>query len=185
MMVLRTRAAPGAARIPAAVLALLLASASVSGAQGSVRLAAQTLAGAPRVIPVDLEGTVDILVIGFSQKAGTAARPWAERLSADFPASGGSAVYEVAVLAGVPAWFRPLALAATRASTAPVDRSRLLVALTDLQSWKDLAGGEAADEPCVVVIDRRGSVLARTRGDYQQGRYDEISAAIRAAMGRN
>jgi len=177
-MVNRTRSR----RTAVAALVLLPSCVVCSWPQGAFQLTVQTLEGTRFSIPGDLSAAVNILVIGFTRKAGAAARPWTERLERDFPVSRGFAVYPVAVLAGVPALFRAFALAATRSDSAPLERSRTLVALSDEAAWKKLAGFQEPDDPCVVVLDRAGSVLVRAQGTFQEPGYEAASAAIRAAQ---
>ncbi len=147
--------------------------------QSFPRSGLRTLDGAPFLLPDDLAGRVNILVIGFTQKAGGNTRPWVERLEKDFAAADGYAVYPVAVLAGVPALFRPLALGSIRGGIPPEKRSTFLIVENDEQVWRDLAGYRFPDVPCIVVLDRSGSVFLRTAGLFDEARYQEIASVLR------
>ena len=91
------------------------------------RIPPQTLSGSRFLIPDDLGGDVNVMVIGFTEKTGSNNRPWIERLENGFGRESGVAIYPVAVLAGVPAPFLFFALGSIRGSTAPEKRDRFLI----------------------------------------------------------
>ncbi len=102
-------------------LALLLSLPAAAWSEATPRITTHTLEGSPFTLPDDLQAATDILVVGFTQKAGSATRPWIERLERDFTAADGFAVYAAAVIAGVPRLFRSFALNGIRASVSPAD----------------------------------------------------------------
>jgi hypothetical protein len=166
-----------------AVLAVTVAAcAAASGWPDPIpRLSVQVLTGSTLSLPDDLPAGVSILVIGFTQKAGDNTRPWAERLRRDFAPSGGFTVYSVAVLAGVPALFRPFAVSSIRDSVSPSDRSGFLVVNRDESAWRVLAGYRLPDDPYVVALDQRGDVLARASGLFSEERCRQAEALIQSA----
>ena len=145
------------------------------------RLPVQTLEGSSFAIVDDLEAATDILVVGFTQKAGSNTAPWTERLQRDFTRVDGFAVYTVAVLAGVPRLFRPFALNSIRAGVPPSRRGRFLIVDGDENAWRSLAGYRLPDDPYIVVLDRTGSVLDRESGLFDEKSYQEAAARIRSA----
>ena len=145
------------------------------------RITAHTLGGSIFALPDDLEAATDILVVGFTQKAGSNTRPWTERLQRDFTGREGYAVYPVAVLAGVPALFRSFVLRAIRNGVPPGERERFLIVDHDERTWRTLAGYRLPDDPYIVVLDRTGSVLARESGVFSEEGYQDAAARIRAA----
>ncbi len=144
-------------------------------------LTVQVLSGSAFTLPDDLPGGVSILVIGFTQKAGDNTKPWADRLRKDFLKADGFTVYSVAVLAGVPAFFRPLAVNSIKGSVSLSDQSTFLIVKSDENAWRTLAGYRTPDDPCVVALDKAGNVLARTSGLFNEETYREAAALIKGA----
>lgn len=162
-------------------LSLILSLPAAAWADSIPAIAVDTLAGSAFVLPRDLAAATDILVIGFTQKAGSNTRPWSERLQQDFTPARGFAVYPVAVLAGVPLLFRSFALGSVKNGVALTERSRFLVADHDERTWRRVAGDRLPDDPYIVVLDRSGSVLLREAGLFDEQSYEKIAARIRAA----
>lgn len=139
------------------------------------------LTGSPFALPEDLPAGISILVIGFTQKAGDNSRPWVGRLRKDFPSAKGFNVYSVAVLAGVPVFFRPLVVNSIRRGVSPSDQAMFLIAESDESAWRTLAGNRLPDDPCIVALDNAGNVLARASGVFSEQRYREAAALIQGA----
>jgi len=148
------------------------------------RATIQTLAGSSFVLPDDLEADTDILVVGFTQKAGSNTRPWTERFQQDFASAEGYSVYPVAVLAGVPALFRSFALSSIRAGVPQADRGHFLIVDQDEKLWRAQVGYRLPDDPYIIVLDRTGSVLARESGLFDEKSYQDAAALIRAAAAK-
>ncbi len=149
------------------------------------RTEARTLDGCAFVVPDDLAAHVDILVVGFTRKAGSNTNAWTERLRRDFSPSHGYAVYPVAVLAGVPGLFRSFALNAIRESVPPAERGTFLIVDSDENAWRSLAGYRLPDDPYIIVLDRTGRVLARANGLFDEKSYQDVAARIRNAGGKS
>jgi hypothetical protein len=163
------------------VLAILLPTTACS--EPLSRTAVQTLSGSAFVLPDDLAAAVDILVVGFTRKAGNNTGPWTERLRRDFKPEDGYAVYPVAVLAGVPGMFRSFALNSMRGSVPKAEQGRFLIVDHDESAWRDLAGYKLPDEPYIIAIDKQGNVLARASGLFDEKSYQDAAARIRDAAG--
>ncbi|MGO9413299.1 MAG: hypothetical protein ACLQCB_21435 [Spirochaetia bacterium] len=162
-------------------LALLLAAAAWS--DSFPRTTVQTLAGSAFVLPDDLEAAADILVVGFTQKAGSNTKPWTERLARDFTRADGFAVYPVAVLAGVPALFRSFALNSIRGGVDPQEYGHFLIVDHDESAWRTAAGYALPDDPYIIVLDKSGSVLARFKGVFDEKSYEDTAVRIRSITG--
>ncbi len=143
----------------------------------------QTLSGTAFQIPGSLEGRVNILVLGFTRRAGSNTGPWLEALRRDFRSADGFVIYSVAVLAGVPAPFRPVALAITRAGIPAEQRDRFLIVQDDEQTWRSMADYRLPDDPYVIVLDKAGNILYRTGGLFEETAYQKTAEEIRG--GRN
>lgn len=148
------------------------------------RTTVHTLAGSSFALPDDLEAATDILVVGFTQKAGSNTRPWTERFQQDFASAEGYSVYPVAVLAGVPALFRSFALSSIRAGVPQADRGHFLIVDQDEKLWRAQVGYRLPDDPYIIVLDRTGSVLARESGLFDEKSYQDAAALIRAAAAK-
>ena len=165
-------------------LALLLSLPAAAWSEATPRITTHTLEGSTFTLPDDLQAATDILVVGFTKKAGSATRPWTERLERDFTAADGFAVYPAAVIAGVPELFRSFALNGIRASVSPAERGRFLLVEQDENAWRSLAGYRLPDDPYIIVLDKTGNVLARESGLFDEKSYQDAAARIRSASGR-
>jgi hypothetical protein len=165
-------------------LALALCLRTAAWSDAFPRIAVHTLGGSSFTLPDDLDAPTDILVVGFTQKAGSNTGPWTERLRQDFTLSEGYAVYPVAVLAGVPALFRPFALNSIRAGVLQADRGHFLIVDQDESIWRSQAGYRLPDDPYIIVLDRTGSVLTGARGLFDERSYQEAAARIRSAASK-
>ena len=115
------------------------------------------------------------VVAGLSRKAGVASEPW---LESEFEARPGFSADTVAVLASVPAPFRFLAFRGVRAAASRDARRTFLVTFSDEAAWKALADYGAPDDPYLVLLDRRGEVVANCHGPFLESAYAELAAAI-------
>ena len=169
-------------RLFSTLAALFVAASAQAGALPS--LALQGLDGAGFSMPGDLRGDENAVVIGFTRKAGDGSKPWLDRLERDYGANPRFAAYSVAVLASVPPLFRPLALAGIRGSAAaagPANKN-ILFTFSDGPEWKSLVGSGSADDPYVLIVDRRGIVAAAAKGPFTEAAYAELSDSLRRAL---
>ena len=164
-------------------MAILLSLAATGWSDSFPRITVKTLIGSPFVLPDQMEAAVNILVVGFTQKAGTKTRLWTERLRKDFTPANGFAVYTVAVLAGVPSLFRSLALGSVRSGIPEDQRDRFLIVDRDEDLWRRLTGYRLPDDPYIVALDKAGEVLIRASGPFNDKTYDDVASAIRSAAG--
>lgn len=169
-----TRNAP---KKPFAVAALLLVLISQEARAGEVPdLELQHLDGRPFLLPADAIGSVTVLVIGFTRKAGTNSGPWAARLESQFGGNPSCAIHSVAILAGVPALFRGFAYAAVERSVSPSERPNFLLTYDNDAEWKRLVGFSEPNSPYVVVIDRHGNITLGLQGSMSDSRYSLVAA---------
>jgi hypothetical protein len=164
------------------VACLLFAQASLS--EAVPRIGAQTLSGDSLSIPNDLRGRVNILIIGFTQRAGSNNVPWTDRFERDFAADTGCAVYQVAVLASVPALFRNLVINSIRKGV-PIDRrARRLITFQDEKFWQNLVGYARPDDPYLLVLDGTGQIVGRTSGLFDEKAFEQLAIAVRVLTTR-
>ena len=146
------------------------------------RLTVQTLEGVSFTLPNDLEAAVDILVVGFTQKAGSNTRPWTERLRAGFHQGGWICrLPRGGPCRGARAFSRIRAQLDSRGRS-PEERGRFLIVDQDESDWRALAGYRLPDDPYIIVLDRTGNVLDRETGLFDEKSYQDVAAKIRAAL---
>jgi len=171
-------------RTIAVLAAAITACAAASGWSDPIpHLSVHALSGSTLSLPDDLPAGVSILVIGFTQKAGDDTRPWAEKLRNDFRRADGFTVYSVAVLAGVPAFFRPLAVNSIRGSVTKEQQASFLIVNRDESAWRALAGYRIPDDPYIVALDAKGNVLVQASGLFSEQGCQEAEALIQSAAG--
>lgn len=133
-------------------------------------------------LPGDLRAKVNVLVIGFTRKAGTSNKAWIDRFEQGFRDEPAVAVFGVAVLASVPPLFRRLALDGVKKSVPDTKRGDFLVTFSDEEKWKELVGYEPPDNPYILVLDGRGNELARYHGLFGETAYSKIEKEIVRAL---
>jgi hypothetical protein len=138
--------------------------------------------GAAFSLPEDLKAKANVLVIGFTRRAGANNEAWFERFAREFRAEPGFAAYGVAVLAGVPPLFRRFALDGVKKALTDENRGNFLVAFHDEARWKGLVGYESPDDPYILVLDGRGNELSRYRGPFSEAAYTGIEKEILRAL---
>ena len=159
------------------VQSLLFAEALWSGT--IPRLGLQTLNGDSFFIPDDLQGRVNVLIIGFSQRAGSNNKPWIDRFERDFASDKSCAIYPVAILTGVPALFRNFAVASIRKGVPADGRARFLTTFQSEKTWQSLVCYIRPDDPYLLVIGSTGNIVGHASGAFEEKAYEEMATAIR------
>lgn len=164
---------------PFAVAALLLVLMPQAARAAVVpHLELQHLDGTPFLLPADAIGSVTVLVVGFTQAAGTKSGPWVTRLESQFGANPSCTIHSVAILAGVPALFRGFVHAAVERNVSPSERATFLLTYHNDAEWKMLVGFSEPNNPYVVVIDRQGGIALALHGSMSDPRYGQVAAEI-------
>lgn len=118
------------------------------------KTAVETLAGQKVSIPEVFGGKPAVVVWSFSRKAGDATKTWVEPL-----AQQGVAVWSAAMLESAPRLVRPMIRAGMRRETPAGRQDRALLLYSGEKKWRGLLQVEREEEPLVVLVDGRGTVV--------------------------
>ena len=146
-----------------------------------------SLSGKQVALPTDITGRVGVLVVAFTRQAGAETGPWVDRLEQEFLSNPRVSIFSVAILAGVPPFFRSVLEGIIKRATPPSARPRYLITFTDESAWKRVVGFSDPSAAYLVVIDARGEVTMRRSGALSGeglGRVaKEVKRLARAATG--
>src|SRR5579875_2108553 len=107
---------------------------------------AVTLDGHPVSLPRDLPARATVLIVGFGRHSADATTAWEKPVRMHLASSGEIGFYDMAMLAEVPGFVRPLVLRAIRKDVPDAVKPNFLPLTNDEDAWKRVAG-YAADQP--------------------------------------
>jgi hypothetical protein len=141
----------------------LLAAVATCHGQTMPQTAGETLSGQTLTLAQAVRGQRVVLVAGFSRAGGQGTGAWVKAVQAD-PALKGVAVWQVALLAGVPGIFRGAIRNGMKKGMPEEQQSRFVVLAQDEAAWRSYFGVTADDVPYVMLLDGAGKVLWRGHG---------------------
>jgi hypothetical protein len=107
-------------------------------------------------LPADLPGRANVLIVGFGRNSADATTPWEKAVRTQLAKPGAIGFYDMAMLAEVPGFVRPMVVRAIRHKVA----------------------GYAADQPeaaYVLLVDRSGHVVWSTHAAFTPVGFAELS----------
>ena len=164
-----------------ALLALAFGPITAGQASAAAIPPTQTTAldGHPVSLPASLAGRANVLILGFGRHSGNATTAWEKPVRtqlAHVPAIG---FYDLAMLAEVPGFIRPLILRSIRKEVPDVLKPNFLPLLDQEDAWKRVAG-YAADQPeaaYVMLVDQHGNVRWSTHAPFSNAGFAQLSQA--------
>lgn len=144
-------------------VALLALSTHLCLAQALPATPGETLGDKPIVLANAVRGHETVLVAGFSREGGNGAGAWMKAIHAD-PAFGGVSVYQIAMIAAAPSFFRGMIKNGMKKGVSAADQDRFVVLAADEQPWKNFFGVTTDSDPYVALLDAQGKVLWQGHG---------------------
>ena len=132
-------------------------------AQEMPKTPGETLSGKHVVIADEVRGHAAVLVAGFSREGGNGTAAWVKAIHAD-SALAGTAVYEIAQIAGAPGLIRGMIRSGMKKSVPPAEHDTFVVLTQDDKPWRTYFDVGDDQVPYVVMIDANGKVLWRGHG---------------------
>jgi hypothetical protein len=132
-------------------------------AQALPATAGETLTGRRIVLTDEVRGHTTVLVAGFSREGGSATGAWIKALHGDSSLTG-IAVYQVAMLAGAPAFIRGMIKSGMKKDVPPAEQEHFVVLTQDEKLWRTYFDVTNEKDPYVVLIDASGKVSWRGHG---------------------
>ncbi len=157
------------------VCALLLAS-SVQ-AQAIPVTQATALDGHNVTLPQDLSNPATVLIVGFGRHSANATTAWEKPVRQQLAQPGHIGFYDMAMLAEVPGFVRPMVLRAVKHDVPDVLKPNFLPLTGQEDAWKQVAG-YANDQPeaaYVLLVDRSGKVRWSTHATFTPAGFAELT----------
>ena len=136
-------------------------------------------------LPQDLSSRATILIIGFGRHSQDATTAWEKpvRLQLAHPPAIG--FYDMAMLAEIPGFVRPLAMRSIRKAVPAVLRPNFVPLVDHEDEWKQAAGYDAgnADAAYVLLVDSHGVVRWSTHEAYTPAGWQRLTEAAHHLAG--
>lgn len=137
------------------------------------------LAGRSVTLPRELPGHVTVLILGFGRNSKDATTAWEKPVRLQLAKAPAIGFYDMAMLAEVPGFVRPLVLRSVRKAVPDVLKPNFVPLLDHEDEWKRVAG-YAPDQPqaaYVLLVDQAGKVKWSTHAGYTSAGFAELSQA--------
>ena len=135
-----------------------------------------SLTGQALQLPRDLATPATVLILGFGRHSQDATTAWERPVRTQLAKPGLISFYDMAMLAEVPGFIRPLVLRAIRHEVPDVLKPNFLPLTEDEDAWKRTAQ-YAADQPeaaYILLVDRTGHVQWSTHAPFSPAGFDEL-----------
>ncbi len=142
--------------------------------------------GHPVTLPKDLTEPATVLILGFGRDSKTATTAWEQAVRTQLVHPGAVGLYELAMLAEVPGFVRPLVLRKIKREVPGLLQGQFLSVTEDEEAWKR-AAGYAADQPqaaYVLLVDRGGRVQWATHAPFSAESFADLRHKALAVAGR-
>ncbi len=134
------------------------------------------LSGQAISLPGGLPARATVLILGFGRHSQDATTAWERPVRTQLAKPGWIGFYDMAMLAEVPGFMRPLVLRAVKHEVPDVLKPNFLPLTEDEDAWKRVAG-YAQDQPeagYVMLVDRTGRVQWSTHAAYSPIAFAEL-----------
>ncbi len=159
-------------------LAALLSLAVLPGAElraqgpgGSIpSTRAVALDGHTVTLPANLSAPATILILGFGRHSQDATTAWEKPVRTREAHAGSVDFYDMAMLAEVPGFVRPLLLRAIKGKVPDVLKPHFLPLTDDEAAWREAAGyvPDQPDAAYVLLVDRAGRIRWTTHAPFSE-----------------
>lgn len=163
----------------------LLASLGIAqSAQQLPHTEGESLAGSKVVLPDAARGKVAILIFGFTKASKTANGAWADRISSDFAAQNGLAVYQLPVLESVPGFIRGMVISSMKKGVRENMRDHFVPILHGEVELKKLVNYDDPDDAYLVMLNPTGQIVEQKHGPFSDAVYAQLRSDIQSQLSR-
>ncbi len=170
------------------------ASAAASEATGELAvgehlpaLQGEYLSGRKAVLPDDASGRAALLLVGFSYASRKPVAAWTQRFRADFPDKAQATFYQVPMLGGGARMGKWFIEGGMRRGTPKADQENVITVYGGTDAWRQRLGVKAGDAKAedtayLVLLDRKGNVVWRHAGPFEESAYQALAAHVRKLL---
>ena len=140
-----------------------------------------TLDGHTLTLPADLPARATVLILGFGRHSQDATTAWEKRVRMQLAHPPAIGFYDMAMLAEVPGFVRPMVLRSVRKAVPDVLKPNFVPLTEHEDDWKRAAGYDPAqpDAAYVLLVDAHGNVRWSTHENYNDARWQALVTAAR------
>lgn len=165
-------------------LALALLTAPALAQTGAVIPATQASAldGHSVTLPQDLKAPATVLILGFGKHSSDATTAWEKPIRQHLARPGQIAFYDMAMVAEVPGFVRPMVLRAIKAKVPDVLKPNFLPLTTGEDAWKHAAGFDPGQSEAayILLVDRTGHIQFLTHVPYSDAAFADLTHRAQA-----
>jgi hypothetical protein len=137
------------------------------------------LDGRKIVLPDSAQGSVLLLLLGFTYESRHDVEAWAERFRHEFGSNSGVRCYEVPVIGGLGRVARPFINRGMRRGTPRELHDRVITMYGGAKEWKRHVGFLEPDVAYLLLVDRTGRVVWRAQGPFGDEGYLALTERAR------
>ena len=145
----------------------------------------ESLAGHHIALPDDAANKVAVLIFGFSKASKVPTAAWAKKVSADFASQPAFALYQLPVLEDVPRLVRGMVISSIRKGVAEDTRDHFVPILNGEAELKKLVSYKEQDDAYLVVLNRKGRIVAQIHGAVTDAAYGPLKAQLELLKNEN
>lgn len=142
-----------------------------------LNLSTQNLKGQPRIFPADVAQHHAVVVVTFSKSASDEASEWTRKLRENQQKLAAS-IYQIAVLADVPALFRSVVVSSLRRAIPGNLHDNFWIATSSSKEWQERTGSKSLDEAHVFLLEGRSQIIWRFHGAFSEPAMLSLLAAF-------
>lgn len=137
---------------------------------------ATALDGRSVSLPQNLGPHATVLILGFGKHSADATTAWEKPVRTHLAQAPAISFYDMAMLAEVPGFVRPMVLGSIRHKVPQVLQPNFLPLTSEEDAWKRVAryAPDQPDAAYVMLVDRSGRVLWSTHAAYTDAGFAEL-----------
>jgi hypothetical protein len=150
-------------------------------------LRGEYLSGRKAVLPDDASGRPALLLVGFSYASRKPVEAWTKRFRAEFADKTQVTFYQVPMLGGAARMGKWFIESGMRRGTAKGDQENVITVYGGTDAWRQRLGVKAGDATAedtayLILLDRKGNVLWRHAGPFEEATYQALAAQVRKLL---
>jgi hypothetical protein len=145
-------------------------------------LRGEYLSGRKAALPGDASGRVALLALGFTYPSRLPVAAWTKRFRGEFDNTAQVTFYQIPILGGTARMGKWFIESGMRRGTPKADRENVITVYADTETWKQRLGVRAEDSAYLVLLDRRGNVVWRHAGPFEETQYQTLAAQVRKLL---
>jgi hypothetical protein len=134
-------------------------------------------------LPQNLGTHATVLILGFGRHSADATTPWEKAVRTQLAQAPAIAFYDMAMLAEVPGFVRPMVVSSIRHKVPPVLQPNFLPLTGEEDAWKHAAGytPDQPDAAYILLVDHTGHILWSTHAAFTDAGFADLTRRAHAA----